>query len=544
MRGGYEAIVIGGGHNGLAAGAYLARDGLKTVVLEARHKVGGAATTDAPWREAPEFNVTTYSYVMSLMPRRVIDELRLERHGYKVYPMGPSYYAFPDGRSLIMTGVDAKEDYEAIARFSRKDAEAYGEWRKWLGDLAAILEPLLLTTPPRLGSRHPLEVLDQLKLVWRMRGLDVPRIGELTRLMTMSAWDLLDDWFESPQVKGALSVDGIIGTWAGPATPGTAYVLMHHEIGDAGLGLSSWGYPRGGMGAVSDALKRSAEDFGAEVRTNAPVERILQKDGRVTGVVLEGGEELEADLVVAATHPRTTFLEQLGREELPDEFVRNIERWRSRSGVVKINLALSELPAFTADPGPGDHLGGAIELAHSIDYIEEAFQDARRGEPARRPFSDGVIPTVFDRTLCPEGYHIMSLFTQWVPHEWSKEPYREELEAYADRVIDGYGELAPNLRGAILHRQVLGPYDMEQDIGLVGGNIFHGELSAEQLFHMRPAPGYADYRTPIRGLYQASSATHAGGGVCAIPAYNCVREIRRDRRREGIKERLSLRNRG
>jgi phytoene dehydrogenase-like protein len=544
MRGGYEAIVIGGGHNGLAAGAYLARDGLKTVVLEARHKVGGAATTDAPWREAPEFNVTTYSYVMSLMPRRVIDELRLERHGYKVYPMGPSYYAFPDGRSLIMTGVDAKEDYETIARFSRKDAEAYGEWRKWLGDLAAILEPLLLTTPPRLGSRHPLEVLDQLKLVWRMRGLDVPRIGELTRLMTMSAWDLLDDWFESPQVKGALSVDGIIGTWAGPATPGTAYVLMHHEIGDAGLGLSSWGYPRGGMGAVSDALKRSAADFGAEVRTNAPVERILQKDGRVTGVVLEGGEELEADLVVAATHPRTTFLEQLGREELPDEFVRNIERWRSRSGVVKINLALSELPAFTADPGPGDHLGGAIELAHSIDYIEEAFQDARRGEPARRPFSDGVIPTVFDRTLCPEGYHIMSLFTQWVPHEWSKEPYREELEAYADRVIDGYGELAPNLRGAILHRQVLGPYDMEQDIGLVGGNIFHGELSAEQLFHMRPAPGYADYRTPIRGLYQASSATHAGGGVCAIPAYNCVREIRRDRRREGIKERLSLRNRG
>jgi phytoene dehydrogenase-like protein len=362
--------------------------------------------------------------------------------------------------------------------------------------------------------------------------------------MTMSAWDLLDDWFESPQIKGAMAVDGIIGTWAGPATPGTAYVLMHHEIGDAGLGLSSWGYPRGGMGAVSDALKDSAEEFGAEVRTKAPVERILQKNGRVTGVVLVGGEELEADLVVAATHPRITFLEQLGREELPDEFVGSIERWNSRSGVVKINLALSELPDFSADPGQGDHLGGAIELAHSIDYIEEAFQDARRGEPARRPFSDGVIPTVFDRTLCPEGYHIMSLFTQWVPHEWSQEPHREELEAYADRVIDGYGELAPNLEGAILHRQVLGPYDMEQDIGLIGGNIFHGELSAEQLFHMRPAPGYADYRTPIRGLYQASSATHAGGGVCAIPAYNCVREIRRDRRRERIKERLTLRNRG
>ncbi len=543
MSGGYEAIVIGGGHNGLAAGAYLARDGLRTVVLEARHKVGGAAATDAPWVEAPEFRVTTYSYVVSLMPRRIIDELRLERHGYEVYPMGPSYYAFPDGRSLVITGTDGRRDYESMARFSRKDAETYPGWRRWLGELAAIMEPLLLTTPPRLGSRRPGDLLEQLKLAWRMRGLDVSRVGELTRLMTMSAWDLLDDWFESPQIKGAMAVDGIIGTWAGPASPGTAYVLMHHEIGDAGLGLSSWGYPRGGMGAVSDALRSSAEEFGAEVRTNAPVERILQRDGRVRGVVLEGGEELEAGLVVAATHPRKTFLEQLGREELPGDFVRDIERWNSRSGVVKINLALAELPDFAADPGPGDHLGGAIELAHSIDYIEEAFQDARRGVAARRPFSDGVIPTVFDRTLCPEGYHMMSLFTQWVPHEWSGEPRREELEAYADRVIDGYAELAPNLKEAILHRQVLGPYDMEQELGLIGGNIFHGELSADQLFHMRPVPGYADYRTPIRGLYQASSATHAGGGVCAIPARNCLREIRRDRRRENVKERLTLRGR-
>jgi phytoene dehydrogenase-like protein len=544
MEGGYDAIVIGGGHNGLAAGAYLARDGLRTVVLEARNKVGGAASTDAPWPEAPDFKVTTYSYVMSLMPRRIIDELHLERHGYKIYPMGPSYYAFPDGRSLIISGVDARRDYESMARFSRKDAEAYAGWRRWLGELAEIMEPLLLTTPPRFGSRQPGDLVEQLKLAWRMRGLDVSRVGELTRLMTMSAWDLLDDWFESPRIKGAMAVDGIIGTWAGPASPGTAYVLMHHEIGDAGLGLSSWGYPRGGMGAVSDALRSSAEEFGAEVRTGTPVARILQRDGRVRGVVLEGGEELETDLVVATTHPRTTFLEQLGQEELPDDFVGGIERWKSRSGVVKINLALAELPDFAADPGSGEQLGGAIELAHSIDYIEEAFQDARRGEAARQPFSDGVIPTLFDRTLCPEGYHMMSLFTQWVPHQWSEEPHREELEAYADRVIDGYDELAPNFKGAILHRQVLGPYDMEQELGLIGGNIFHGELSADQLFHMRPAPGYADYRTPIRGLYQASSATHAGGGVCAIPAYNCVREIRRDRRRERLKERLILRARG
>lgn len=538
MDGGYDAIVVGGGHNGLAAGAYLARDGLRTVVLEGRGKVGGAASTDAPWPEAPEFRVTTYSYVVSLMPRRIVEDLRLEKHGYRVYPMGPYYFPFPDGRSLVMASGDARRDYESMARFSRRDAEVYPEWQRFMGEVAAVLEPLLLATPPRLGSRRPGDLLEQLKLAWRMRGLDVPKVGELTRLMTMSIWDLLDDWFESPEIKGALAVDGIIGTWAGPASPGTAYVMVHHEIGDAGLGLGSWGYPEGGMGAVSDAIRRSAEAFGAKVRTDAPVERILQRDGRVRGVMIEGGEELYADLVVAATHPKVTFLEQLRREELPDDFVRDIERWNSRSGVVKINLALSEAPDFVADPGPGDHLGGAIELAHSIEYIEEAFQDARRGEPARRPFSDGVIPTVFDRTLCPEGCHIMSLFTQWVPHGWVNEPRREELEAYADRVIDGYAELAPNLKGAILHRQVLGPHDMERELGLIGGNIFHGELSADQLFHMRPAPGYADYRTPIKGLYQASSATHAGGGVCALPAHNCVREIRRDLRAAGRRSRL------
>ena len=309
------------------------------------------------------------------------------------------------------------------------------------------MEPLLLTTPPKIGSRHPLDLLDQLKLAWRMRGLDVGRVGELTRLMTMSAWDLLDDWFESPQVKGAMAVDGIIGTWAGPATPGTAYVLMHHEIGDAGLGLSSWGYPRGRYGGRLRRPEEFGEAFGAEVRTNAPVERILQKDGRVTGVVLEGGEELEADIVVAATHPRITFLEQLGREELPEEFVGSIERWNSRSGVVKINLALSELPRLQCR----SRSRGAPRRGRRAGPLHRLHRGGLPGcaarEPARRPFSDGVIPTVFDRTLCPEGYHIMSLFTQWVPHEWSEEPHREELEAYADRVIDGYGELAPNLKG-------------------------------------------------------------------------------------------------
>ena len=532
-----DVAVVGGGHNGLAAAAYLARAGARVVVLEARAVTGGAAATDAPWEEAPEFKVTTYSYVMSLMPERIVSDLELRRHGYVVHPMGPYYLAFPDGSSLIMASEDAGLDRDSMARFSKRDADAYPRWREWMAGIAEVLAPLLLTKPPRIGSRRPGDLAEQLRLAWRMRRLDVKRVADVTRLMTMSIWDLLDDWFESEQVKAALAIDGIIGTWAGPASPGTAYVMAHHEIGDAGVGLGSWGFPEGGMGAVSDAIRRSAEAAGAQIRTNARVAKILTRSGRATGVVLESGEEIGAKAVVAATHPQITFLKQLDRAELPEEFVADIEGWSSRSGVVKINLVLGELPDFTADRGTqaAPHHGGAIELAHSIDYIERAFQDARAGKAAQRPYSDGVIPTVFDRTLCPEGYHVMSLFTQWVPHEWASDPHRQELEAYADRVIDGYDELAPNFKSSIVHRQVIGPHEMEQELGMIGGNIFHGELSLDQLFHMRPAPGFADYRSPIRGLYQASSATHGGGGVCAIPAFNCVREILKDRKRGRVR---------
>ena len=531
-NGDYDAIVIGGGHNGLVAAACLARAGARVVVLEARHKVGGATATDQPWPEAPEFKVTTYSYVMSLMPNHIIEDLKLRQHGYKVFPMGPYHLAFPDGTALTLSD-DTEAALESVRYFSKRDADALIEWRKWMGGIAEVLAPMLLSIPPNVGSKKPGDLLELAKVAWRFRGVDARRVGDITRLMTMSIQDLLDEWFESPQIKAALAVDGIIGTWAGPAEPGTAYVMAHHEIGDAGIGMGSWGYPEGGMGAVADAIRRSAESFGAEVRCNARVDRIRTRNGRATGVVLDTGVELSAPTVITAIHPVITFLQQLVRAELPEDFVADIERFRSRSGTVKINLALAELPNFTATPGtePAEHHGGAIELAHSVDYIERAFQDAREGRPAVAPFSDGVIPTVIDKTLCPEGNHIMSLFTQWVPHEYSKEPHREELEAYADRVIDGYNELAPNLKSSIMHRQVLGPYDMEQEIGLIGGNIFHGELSVDQLFHMRPAVGYADYRTPIDGLYQASSATHAGGGVCGIPAFNCVRQIRRDNRK-------------
>ncbi len=538
----YDAIVVGGGHNGLVAAAYLARNGANTVVLESRHKTGGAATTESPWPDAPEFKVTRLSYVMSLLPPTIMRELQLERHGYKVHPMGPYYQAFADGGSIKILADDAKRNHEEISKWSKKDADAMVKWDAWMGGLADVLGPLLLTVPPKLGSKRPADLVDTLRLAWRHRGVDVRTIGDVTRLMGMSIADLLDDWFESPQVKGAMAVNGVIGTWAGPCEPGTAYVMAHHSIGDIGDGhLGNWGFPEGGMGGVATAIENSARSFGAEIRLNAPVSRLLVENGRVQGAVLANGDELRAPVVVSSLHPRTAFLDHVGRANLPSDFVRDIETWKTRSGVVKINLALAELPDFIADPGTSlqEHHTGSVEMAPSVEYMEQAFQDARNGKAAVRPFSDGVIPSTFDRSLCPEGTHIMSLFTQWVPETWSEEPHAEEIEAYADRMIDCYNELAPNFKSSILHRDVVSPYEMEQEYGLVGGNIFHGELSIEQLFHMRPAPGYADYRTPVKGLYNASSATHAGGGVCGIPGWQAAKAAIRDAKVAAGRQRLS-----
>jgi phytoene dehydrogenase-like protein len=529
----YDALVIGGGHNGLVAAAYLAQSGARTLVLEARDHTGGAATTEAPWPDAPEFRVTRLSYVMSLLPPTIIKDLQLARHGYKIFPMGPYYQAFPEGGSIKLYADDAQRNYEEVARWSRADAEAMPRWDAWLEGLADVLGPLLLTVPPKLGSRKPRDLADTLRLAWRQRGLDVRTVADVTRLMTMSIADLLDDWFESPQVKGALAVNGVIGTWAGPYEPGTAYVMAHHSIGDVGDGhLGNWGFQEGGMGAVADAIAAAAMEAGAEIRTGARVGQLLTRDGRVSGAVLASGEEITAPLVVTSLHPRTAFLDHVGRDRLPDDFVTDIEHWKTRSGVVKINLALAELPDFTADPGTTrqEHHTGSVEMAPTMEYIERAFTDARAGRPAERPFSDGVIPTTFDKTLCPEGYHTMSLFTQWVPQDWNLEPHRDELQAYADRMIDTYNEVAPNFKSSILRTDIVGPYDMEHDYGLIGGNIFHGELSLEQLFHMRPAPGYADYRTPVPGLYYASSATHAGGGVCGIPGMQAAKAAIADTR--------------
>ncbi len=530
---GYDAIIIGGGHNGLVGGAYCARGGARTVVLEARDKVGGAADTSAPFPDHPEIKVTTYSYVMSLMPPTIIRELKLKDFGYNVTPFGPYYQAYPDGRAIKIFADDAKRSYDSIAQFSKKDADTMPRWGDWLKGVADVLGPLLLQVPPRVGSMAPGDLLQQARTAWKVRRLGVRGVADVTRLFSMSVTDLLDQWFESDAVKGMLAVNGVIGTWAGPDEPGTAYVMLHHSIGDVGDGhLGSWGFQEGGMGAVSDSIRRAAENFGCQVRTGAPVAKILVKNGRVTGVALKSGEELHAPMVMTTIHPQIAFLKLIDRAQLPEDFVLDIERWKTRSGVVKINVALSELPSFKADPGTKlqEHHTGSVELCFSPQYAERAFQDAhieRKGATA--PFVDGTIPTSLDTTLAPKGIHVFSMFSQWVPDDWNKEPHREELEAYADRAIDMYTQIAPNFKSAVIDRQVIGPYDMEKDLGLIGGNIFHGELSVDQLFHMRPAPGYADYRTPIRGLYHGSCATHAGGGVNGIPAWQAYRQARRDK---------------
>jgi phytoene dehydrogenase-like protein len=529
-----DVLIIGAGHNGLTCAAYLARAGLRPLVLERRAVIGGASVTESPW---PGYRVSTLSYVVSLLRPEIVRDLDLARHGYQAYEVAPDYFLpFPDGRHLFVWA-DPDQTAAEIARFSQADARAYPLFDAHLARLADLLRPLLSTIPPRLGSRHPRDLAEQLRFAWRMRGLGWRGVADLVRLMGQSVTDLLDDWFESDEVKAALVTQGAIGTYGAPSMPGTAYVLLHHWMGELNGNLGSWGVVRGGMGGVAEALASAARAHGSEIRTDAPVQRIMIRDGRAIGVVLESGEEIRARAVISGAHPQVTFLQLVGDGELPDEFGAAIRRYRSRSGTVKINLAIGELPDFAALPGrePGPQHRAAFEVCPSVAYLERAFDDAKEGRASDAPYAEGIIPTIYDDSIAPPGKHQMQLFCQYVPSSWAGEDHHAELDAFAGRVIDRVTELAPNLRGAIEHRQVIGPYEMEHEYGLIGGNIMHGELSLEQLFAWRPVPGWADHRSPIRGLYQCGSGTHPGGGVMGAPGRNAARVIVGDlkRRRRG-----------
>jgi phytoene dehydrogenase-like protein len=523
-----DVIVVGGGHNGLVAAAYLAKSGLSTLVCEQREVLGGAAVSEHPF--GPDFTVTSLSYVVSLLPADLVADLNLACHGYHVFPQGP-YFAPRAAGGYLRLPYDRSDRHREISKFSVRDALAYEDYEAHLARLGAILGPLLDEIPPRLGSRRPPDLWRQGLLLRHLRKVDTRGAVDITRLLTGSIADLVERYFESDAMRGLLSVSGVIGTWAGPRSAGTAYVMLHHHIGDTGGQAGAWGFPRGGMGGVTAALAASARSFGAELRTAAPVARIRTSAGQVTGVTLANGEDVDAPVVITTAHPQISFLRLLDAADLPADFVADIKGWQTRSGTVKINLALGGLPVFASHPDfdPQVH-GGTIVLAESLDDVENAYQEAVAGRPSTAPFADICIPSVFDDSLAPAGQHVMSMFTQWVPHTFADEPDAAALEAYADRVITRMEAVAPGFTDLVRHRQVIGPHQMQAEYGLVGGNIFHGELSLGQMFHGRPAAGYADLRTPVGGLYQAGSATHGGGGVTGIPGRNVVRQVLADRR--------------
>jgi phytoene dehydrogenase-like protein len=532
----YDAVVVGGGHNGLVCAAYLARAGMKTLVLERRHLVGGAAVTEEVW---PGFKVSTASYVVSLFSARVVQELELPKYGYHVYPLDPAYFApFPDGSGFLLWD-DPARAAEEIGRLNAEDGRAYLEYNRHLGELADLVRPLLYRRPPDPGVRSMSDLVEALSLGRYAFG-NRRSISRIVDLMTMSCADFLDRFFVDERVKGALAPGGVIGMWGGPMSPGSAYVLLHHRMGEIDGVTGGWGFVRGGMGGVSEAIAASARAAGAEIRTNAEVGVIDVRDGQTTGVTLTDGTKFEAGVVVSGAHPEATLLSLLGAEHLPGEVVEELRGFRNRSPSAKVNFALSELPDLAAMPGK--EVGpqhSEIMISPTLEYLERAWDDAKYGRFSEGPMIDAVIPTTKDPTIAPEGKHIMTCFVQYAPYEPRDGSWDDGArEALGDRVIDTITEYAPNFKDSVIERQVLTPYDLEQRFGLIGGNIFQGEMSLDQLFSFRPTPELAGYRTPVEGLYLCGSGTHPGGGVMGIPGLNASKVVIADHRNAERKRRL------
>ena len=521
----YDAIVIGGGHNGLTCAAYLARAGRKVLVLERRHVLGGAAVTEEVF---PGFKYSVCSYVVSLLRPEIIRELDLPRHGMELLPLDGTMTPMPNGDYLWRVN-DHDKTRREIARHSRLDAEAYDEYGKAMIEMGRFAKPIMGMLPPDPTSLDPRGLLELLGMGRRFRDMRFHDKVNQVQLLTMSAVDFLDQWFETDVLKATMSASGIIGTFLGVRSPGTAYVLLHHYMGEIDGAFRSWGLSRGGTGAVSNAIAAAAVEFGAEIRTNSPVAQILSKNGRASGVALANGDEIHAKVVVSSVDPNLTFLKFMNERDLPSDFVDGVKRYKYRGSSGKVNLALDALPNFTCLPGTGPHLRGAISISPSIDYMERAYDDAKYGQFSSRPYMDMVIPSLTDPSVAPPGKHVMSCFVQYAPYHLKDGVWDDrQREAFGDAVIDTIAEYAPNIKDIILHRQVLTPLDIEREFGLTEGNIFQGELTLEQLFFLRPVPGYAQYATPIDRLYMCGSATHPGGGIMGAPGRNGATRILKD----------------
>jgi phytoene dehydrogenase-like protein len=521
----YDVIVIGGGHNGLVNAAYLARAGKRVLVLERRHVLGGAACTEEVF---PGFHFSVCSYVVSLLRPEIIRDLDLPRHGLEILPLDGTFTPMPNGDYLWRVN-DHGKTHREIARHSKIDAEAYDEFGKAMQAMCRFVKPILGMVPPDPTTLSPKELMKLLFIGRRFQGLSSEDKYNQVQLMTMSAIDFLDQWFETDVLKATMSASGIIGTFLGVRSPGSAYVLLHHYMGEIDGAFRSWGFARGGTGAISNAIGAAAREAGAEIRTQAPIAKIVVKNGKARGVVLANGDEIQAPVISSSVDPRQTFVKLMEPDELPAEFLEEVRRYKFRGSSGKVNLALDALPNFKALSGSGPHLRGAISISPSVEYMERAYDDAKYGNFSRRPYVDMVIPTLTDPSVAPPGKHILSCFVQYAPYKLRPGlNWDEQREAFGNNVVNTIAEYAPNIKDIILHKQVLTPLDLEREWGLSEGNIFQGELSLEQLFFLRPVPGYAQFRTPIRNLYLCGSATHPGGGIMGAPGRLAALEILKD----------------
>lgn len=518
----YDAIVIGAGHNGLVNASYLAKAGLNTLVLESNPYIGGASVTRELY---PGFKYSNCSYVCSLFRPEIFRELALSSHGLQVIPYEGGCTFTQDGNYLAnFTNHEAtRREY---ARFSARDAEAYDDFAIDVMRHCRFIKPWLLRTPPDPISKKPRDIRGLWQLYKDLSVLTEEQIAETLRFYTISCSDYLDEFFESPVIKGAIAGSSIIGTGLGPMSPGSAYVLLHHYMGEVDGKIGSWGFARGGMGAIADALAGALQSFNGKIKTASPVARLIVKDGRATGVALDNGDEYHADIIVSNMDVKRTFLKVVDRSDLPEDFLTRVENFKIRGSSGKLNISLDGMPRFPALPADSLAVMGDMHITDSVEVLERGYDDWKNATWSKKPYVDMLIPTLIDPTMAPPGKHMMTVFVQYVPSQLATGDWTDEdRRAFGKTVIDAISQHSPNFKDLILHAEIRTPQDIEDEAGLTAGNIFHGELTLDQLLFNRPLPGYAQYRSPIPGFYMCGSSTHPGGGVMGAPGANAAREI-------------------